>query len=385
MKVLSSLELLAVVAVLSTSLLPGTPTRSADGTTETVPRAHSEFAALAFDMFDGSDVWAGNGLGVWRTDDNGKHWYEITPANLVGDDPAVRLTGFGWSGSQHLWFSAGEAGDVTGQGLRGFAIERSADGGRTWRWTALPSCTACSMSFSFLGPAHGFALGSNGNLYSTLDGGASWSLAPTRLPRSAVPALDFVSDELGWSSSGGLLERTDDGGRNWERAASPAPPRWPSRRRTSSRQPAASSRRACLRARASSMSPVTAGPTGRAEPVPAAPDAPTAYPGWFAAPAFEVTSPVTWALQPGRKLYVTGNAGRDWARVPSPPTYGKGDPIWGFAMATTSLGWLDAAGTPCGASSQDLCAVPVLLRTTDQGRTWRMVPGSSPAVPAASS
>ncbi len=385
MKVLSSLELLAVVAVLSTSLLPGTPTRSADGTTETVPRAHSEFAALAFDMFDGSDVWAGNGLGVWRTDDNGKHWYEITPANLVGDDPAVRLTGFGWSGSQHLWFSAGEAGDVTGQGLRGFAIERSADGGRTWRWTALPSCTACSMSFSFLGPAHGFALGSNGNLYSTLDGGASWSLAPTRLPRSAVPALDFVSDELGWSSSGGLLERTDDGGRNWERARLPGPapvalsaPHFFS--------PASGIVAASLPSGQGVVYVTSDGGTHwRAEPVPAAPDAPTAYPGWFAAPAFEVTSPVTWALSSGRKLYVTGNAGRDWARVPSPPTYGKGDPIWGFAMATTSLGWLDAAGTPCGASSQDLCAVPVLLRTTDQVRTWRMVPGSSPAVPAASS
>jgi len=382
-QVLSSLEPLAVVAVLSTSLLPGTPTRRADATIEAVPRAHSEFAALAFDMFAGSDVWAGNGLGIWRTDDNGGHWYEITPANLVGDDPAVRLTGFGWSGSEHLWFSASEAGDVTGQGLRGFAIERSVDGGRTWRWTALPSCTACSMSFSFLGPAHGFALGSNGNLYSTLDGGVRWSLAPTRLPRSAVPALDFVSDELGWSSSGGLLERTDDGGRTWERVVLPGPspvalsaPHFFS--------PASGIVAASL---PSGQGVVYATSEGgaqwRAEPLPGAPNAPSIYPGWFAAPAFEVTSPVTWAMTSGRRLYVTGNAGRDWARVPSPPTYGKGDPIWGFAMATTSSGWLDAAGTPCGASSQDLCAVPVLLRTTDRGTTWRMVPGSSLATSAA--
>ena len=73
-------------------------------------------------------------------------------------------------------------------------------------------------------------------------------------------------------------------------------------------------------------------------------------------------------MSSGRQLYVTGNAGRDWARVPSPPTYGKGDPIWGFAMATTSSGWLEASATPCRAGPQDLCAVPVLLRTTDQGR-----------------
>ena len=284
MKVLSSLGPLAVVAVLSTALLPGTPTRSADGTTGAVPRAHSEFAALAFDMFDSADVWAGNGLGIWRTDDNGGHWYNITPANLVGDDPAVRLTGFGWSGGEHLWFSTSEAGDVSGQGLRGFAIERSADGGRTWRWTALPSCTACSVSFSFLGPARGFALGSNGNLYSTLDGGASWSLAPTRLPKSAVPALDFVSGKLGWSSSGRLLERTADGGRTWERVVLPGPapvalsaPHFFS--------PASGIVAASL---PSGQGVVYATSDGgahwRAGPLPAAPDAPTAYPGWFAAP-----------------------------------------------------------------------------------------------------
>ena len=383
MQVLSSLEPLAVVAVLSTSLLPGTPTRRADATIEAVPRAHSEFAALAFDMFAGSDVWAGNGLGIWRTDDNGKHWDDITPANLVGDDPAVRLTGFGWSGRQHLWFSASEAGDVTKQGLRGFAIERSGDGGRTWYWTALPSCAGCSISFSFLSPTQGFALGSNGNLYSTLNGGASWSLVPTLLPRSDVPAVDFVSGELGWSSSGRLLERTTDGGRAWERVVVPGP------------APVALSAPHFF----SATSGVVAGslPSGKGavyatsdgggqwqvEPLPAAPNPPSSSPGWFSAPAFEVSSPVTWAVTSDRKLYVTGNAGRRWARVPTPTLYGKGDPIWGFAMATTTSGWLAAAATPCGASPRDLCAVPVLLGTTDQGRTWRVVPSSSPATPGA--
>ena len=214
---------LAAAALMNTSLVPGPPVGDSYAAAEGAATAPSAFASLAFDMFDGSDVWAANGLGIWRTDDNGNHWHEILPANLVGDDPAVRLTGFGWSGSQHLWFSASEAGDVTKQGLRGFAIERSADGGRTWRWTALPSCAGCSMSFSFVNPTHGFALGSNGNLYSTFDGGASWSLVPTLLPRSDVPALDFVSSELGWSSSGRLLERTTDGGRTWERVVLPGP------------------------------------------------------------------------------------------------------------------------------------------------------------------
>jgi len=377
-----SLEPLAVVVVLSTSLVPGVASRSDYGPAEGVPKAPSAFVSLAFDMFDGGDVWAGNGLGIWRTDDNSEHWYNITPANLVGDDPAVRLTGFGWFGSEHLWFSASEAGNVTKQGLRGFAIERSSDGGRTWRWTALPSCAACSMSFSFVDPDHGFALGGNGNLYSTGNGGASWSMVPTQLPKSSVPAIDFVSGDLGWSSSGPLLERTTDGGRTWQRVALPGP------------APVALSAPHFFSAAGGIVAASLPSGKGviyatgdggaqwRTEPLPAASNPPSPSPGWFTEPAFQVSSPGTWAMTSGRRLYVTGDAGRDWAEVPAPPMYGKGDPVWGFAMASTSSGWLAAAATPCGASPQDLCAAPVFLRTTDEGRTWRMVPSSSPAMPA---
>lgn len=97
-RVFSSPGPLAVAAVLSTSLFPGPPSRGAGGTAEAVPKAHSEFAALAFDMFSGADVWAGNGLGLWRTDDNGGRWHNITPTNLVGDDTAYATSDGGPSG-----------------------------------------------------------------------------------------------------------------------------------------------------------------------------------------------------------------------------------------------------------------------------------------------
>lgn len=84
----------------------------------------------------------------------------------------------------------------------------------------------------------------------------------------------------------------------------------------------------------------------------------------------------------GRRLYVTADAGQDWASVPAPPTYREGEPVWGFAMTSTTSGWLAAAATPCGNGPQDLCAVPVLLRATDQGKTWRMVPTNPQASPA---
>ncbi len=378
---LQSLGSLAMATALASSLVFGAP--SARDTCEGVVKTPNAFAALAFALFDGGDVWAGNGGGLWRTNDGGAHWHDITPSNLVGDDAAVRLAGFGWFGSEDLWFSATEAGDVTKEGLRGFAIERSNDGGQVWHWTALPSCSACATSFSFVDAAHGFAFGSKGTLYSTANGGASWVVVSVQLPKSEVPAIDFVDANFGWLSADHLLERTTDAGRTWQHVVLPG----------GSAAPVALSAPHFFSAANGVVAATLPGGKGvlyatddggsrwRAEPLPAAPNPPSPAPGWLTEPALEVSSPTIWAMTSGRRLYVTGDAGQHWAEVPAPPTYGKGDPIWGFAMASTTSGWLAAAATPCGKTPQDLCAVPVLLRTTDQGKNWRMVPSNPGASP----
>jgi len=86
-----------------------------------------------------------------------------------------------------------------------------------------------------------------------------------------------------------------------------------------------------------------------------------------------VSSPQVWSISSRLALYVTGNGGRAWTRVPAPRTYGKGNPVWGFSMISRSRGWLAAADTPCGSAPMDLCSVPVLLRTADGGRTWQPI------------
>ena len=143
----------------------------------------------------------------------------ITPTNLVGDDPTARLTGFTSYGASQLWFSATEAENVTSLHLRGFAIEHSANGGLTWSWTGVPTCSTCSMSLSFVSSTLGWALGSNGNLYETTDAGTRWTLQPATVvtATATLGAIDFVNASSGWLSTGRELTRPSDAAQAWTR------------------------------------------------------------------------------------------------------------------------------------------------------------------------
>jgi photosystem II stability/assembly factor-like uncharacterized protein len=339
-----------------------------------------DFVALSFSPIVGEDLWAGNGLAIYRSNDGGRRWTNITPSNLIGDDPTVRLTGFGSYGSSRLWFSATQAENVTPQHLRGFAIEHSANGGRNWSWTGVPSCSSCSMSFSFVSAARGWALGSNGNLYETADGGTRWTLQPATTgataatARATFGAIDFVDASRGWLSTGRQLYETSDGGRSWSRVElspvgrSMSPPvHLGSPRFFSSDSgilPATlSDGRAVVfvtsdagRSWSYRNAPIAMGERSQ---------------GWWTIPSFYASSPTVWTISADTQLFVTGTAGRTWSRITPPTLYGKSDPVWGFAMLTTSIGWLDAAATPCGDGGE--CAVPVLLSTTDAGRTWQAI------------
>jgi len=95
--------------------------------------------------------------------------------------------------------------------------------GRTWSWTGVPSCSGCSMSLSFVSRTLGWALGSNGDLYETADGGTHWTLQPATAATAAASsgAIDFVDASSGWLSSDRELYETSDGARSWSRSNCP--------------------------------------------------------------------------------------------------------------------------------------------------------------------
>jgi photosystem II stability/assembly factor-like uncharacterized protein len=59
----------------------------------------------------------------------------------------------------------------------------------------------------------------SGALYTSVDGGRTWS----RLPEphlSGYAVLDFASAEYGWIQAGSHFDYTTDGGRHWKQIGS---------------------------------------------------------------------------------------------------------------------------------------------------------------------
>ena len=170
------------------------------------------------------------------TSDGGSHWRDVTPGR-GSIHPSGSVTVIGWT----LLFS-------TTVRQRVFAVERSDDGGRTWR-RSLPFRDAHGLGAGqpfavdsrhlYLAVDEGAAAGSQGQaLYTSSDGGVRWRFVSRTTwnypPRGSLPfgcdksGFGFATTSRGWAGgycAGGLpfFYRTDDGGRTWHRQPLPVP------------------------------------------------------------------------------------------------------------------------------------------------------------------
>jgi photosystem II stability/assembly factor-like uncharacterized protein len=172
---------------------------------------------------------------LWTTD-GGRRWRDVTPGRgTIHPSGPLSIVG------QTRLFSTKLKRGV-------FAVERSHDGGRTWR-RSLPVRDArgqgAGQPFAldarhlFLAVDEGAAAGSQGEaLYTSNDGGYRWQLVSrtsTSIPaRGSLPfgcdksGFGFATPKRGWAGgycAGGLpfFYRTADGGRTWRRQSLPAP------------------------------------------------------------------------------------------------------------------------------------------------------------------
>jgi photosystem II stability/assembly factor-like uncharacterized protein len=144
---------------------------------------------------------------VFRTDDGGRTWLPGTGVDAV-------LHGLSFPDQQDGW-AVGDQG----------AIFVTHDGGSTW--TSQPSHIGTALlRVHFADPQHGWAVGYDGAILMTRDGGANWSRqrSGTRMRLTGVWFnLDGIHGVV--SGLGGTLLSTDNGGQTW---TSVVPSPWPS-------------------------------------------------------------------------------------------------------------------------------------------------------------
>ncbi len=167
------------------------------------------------------------GAEVYRTMDSGETWIKIAAwessltENITFLDPAT-----GWITS---WDARGPSSAV------GLSVTH--DSGRTWRWQNLPLPSGLTSSWMYRPRAPQFftmrdgifpvffsLLGDPSRLdvvkmfavvYTTQDGGATWTPTTPVSIASRDDPYSFVDTQHGWVSDGDTLFTTSDSGRSW--------------------------------------------------------------------------------------------------------------------------------------------------------------------------
>ncbi len=100
-------------------------------------------------------------------------------------------------------------------------VLNSNDGGASWTWkhsgnhTFVPGADVTLSAVHFVNADTGFAVGNNGVIIVTEDGGSSWAPVESGTS-SALKDIHFLNDQIGWiSGEDGVLLNTQDGGDSW--------------------------------------------------------------------------------------------------------------------------------------------------------------------------
>lgn len=144
---------------------------------------------------------------IMQTTDGGDSWRRQTAA------PGSAALG-GNAFPTDIWFTNATSGVIS----IGTQIYYSSDSGSSW--TPVKTVGGGGIThFEFISPTEGFAAGDNTDLYTTTDGGATWSAVASdgKTNSAAIGSLSCASVTacLAATSNGAQLLRTTDGGTTW--------------------------------------------------------------------------------------------------------------------------------------------------------------------------
>jgi photosystem II stability/assembly factor-like uncharacterized protein len=118
-----------------------------------------------------------------------------------------------------IWFTDATHGWIAGGSfeITGGLVGRTTDGGKTWRFVSnLTERDRMSVqSVHFFDTERGLAATDSGQILSTSDGGASWTLVRTQVRVAGLSGFFFLDERRGWAAGSGDVIRTDDAGEHW--------------------------------------------------------------------------------------------------------------------------------------------------------------------------
>lgn len=177
--------------------------KSVDGGENWTPQASSAPQNLLdICMVNNMTGWT---VGEWgvvlKTTDGGSNWFEQSSGTNYFLHSCFFLD------DQVGWLCGGPvSGDTS-------IILQTTDGGDQW---SRQSCTANTSlrAICFIDPQNGWAVGENGNIVHTIDGGTTWTLVP--IGRSDdFYSVFFLTTDIGWIGGSSILYTTD-GGSTWD-------------------------------------------------------------------------------------------------------------------------------------------------------------------------
>jgi photosystem II stability/assembly factor-like uncharacterized protein len=338
--------------------------------------------------------YAVNGIGLYVTDDAGAQWRDVKPPDTY--DPVGHMTAVAVLDANHL---------LSSWSLNSFPYTnfRSTDGGRTWTPNVRCGTDQCPpfTAFSFYDARHGWALVGGGTvtgtLYTTADGGASWTtVGPTPFDGELV----FRDGQHGWGRTGpnglgpggslvhpgGALYRTADGGRTWTAVdplgigpepSAPALTTAPRARSAVYGVPALFGSDVVVPAWVQGPTPgatvdvLVSHDDGATWSGRSAPDDLNAsrYTGDIGFP-FSASSVTDWVVYIGPRLYSTRDGGATWTTVEPEPTW---QTIEAVDFVSAARGWAEVINQGCTTPPVDRCTLPTLVSTDDGGRTWSIL------------
>lgn len=162
----------------------------------------SKFDLLAIDFVDPQNAWAVGDISpeggpLFRTTDGGNNWQVVARITEVFSSIQFISLTTGWM--------AGYAG----------RIERTDDGGRTWKTQRFEREGEVLNSLCFVDKERGWVAGGKGLVCRTANGGNSWEEIATNRVED-LWTVRFATPERGWIvGEDGLILSTTDGGNTW--------------------------------------------------------------------------------------------------------------------------------------------------------------------------